>query len=254
MNFRRIPNFGNRVYRFELYQTRANAFQIQDERTRQRLGGCRRAAHGLLLALAAWRIYFYGDCRQFGRGLEYTRGECARACRPAFLSHAVVLILSLALIGSAAFLSYRRRVAKLEKEKTAQQAFSQQLIESEEAERKRIAVELHDGLGQSLVVIKNRALIGLNTPENHERLLSQMGEISEAASAAMSEVRGIARNLHPYQLDYLGLTTALKTMIESVADASNIAITSEIDELNGELPKAAEINLYRIVQEALNNV
>jgi ligand-binding sensor domain-containing protein/signal transduction histidine kinase len=173
---------------------------------------------------------------------------------PPFYRTRWFLILSLGLMGSAAFLFYRWRIAQLKKEQAAQQAFSQHLIESEEAERKRIAVELHDGLGQSLVVIKNRALIGLNTPDNHDRLLSQMGEISEAASAAMSEVRGIARNLHPYQLDYLGLTAALKTMIESVADVSNIAFTTEIDELDGELPKAAEINLYRIVQEALNNV
>ncbi len=164
------------------------------------------------------------------------------------------LISSFAFVVGAALLFYRRRVAQLEKEKAAQQTYSQQLIESQESERRRIAVELHDGLGQSLVVIKNRALISLNTPENHERLRSQMEEISEAASAAITEVRGIARNLHPYQIEYLGLTTALRTMVESIADASNIEFTTEIDTLDGELPKEAEINLYRIVQEALNNV
>jgi signal transduction histidine kinase/ligand-binding sensor domain-containing protein len=173
---------------------------------------------------------------------------------PRFYRTGWFLALSVALFGSVIFLAYRWRIAQLKKDRAAQQTFSQQLIESEEAERKRIAVELHDGLGQSLVVIKNRALMGLNKPEDHERMLAQMGEISEAASAAMSEVRGIARNLHPYQIDYLGLTTALKTMIETVADASDIAISSEIDELDGELSKEAEINLYRIVQEALNNI
>lgn len=161
--------------------------------------------------------------------------------------------LALASVG-AAYWFYRRRVAQLEKEKAGQEAYSRQLIESQEQERRRIAVELHDGLGQSLVVIKNRALIGLDTPDNHERLLSQMTDISEAASAAIVEVRGIARNLHPYQIDYLGLTTALRTMISSAADASNIEFVADICELDGELPKEAEINLYRIVQEAVNNV
>ncbi len=162
-------------------------------------------------------------------------------------------VVSLAFI-VIAILIYRRRIAQLQLARTMQEAFSQQLIESQELERKRIAVELHDGLGQSLIIIKNRALIGLNTRENHDRLISQMEEISESASAAITEVRGIAANLHPYQIDYMGLTVALNNMIKSVADASRIEFTSDIDELNGVLSKGAEINLYRIVQESLNNV
>lgn len=161
--------------------------------------------------------------------------------------------LAVCLLIAAAFLIYKRRVRQLERARTLQQAFSRQLIESQERERRRIAVELHDGLGQSLVVIKNRALMGLSAHENHDRLVAQIEEISVAASAAISEVRGIARNLHPYQIEYLGLTTALKTMIEAVRDSSDIRFTYEIDELGDELSKTVEINVYRIVQEALNN-
>jgi signal transduction histidine kinase len=164
---------------------------------------------------------------------------------------AAAIICSFAGLG---FLIYNRRVAFLKRAHHAQEAFSRRLIESQEQERKRIAAELHDGLGQSLVVIKNRALISLNTPDNHERLLSQVEEISEAASAAIIEARGIAHNLHPYQIEHLGLTTALRTVIKSAAGSSNIEFTAEIDELDGELSKEAEINLYRIVQEAINNI
>ncbi len=160
-------------------------------------------------------------------------------------------ISGLALIG---FVLYRRRVSEFKRKQAAQEEFSRSLINAQEIERRRIAVELHDGLGQSLIIIKNRALIGLDTRGNHERLISQMEEISESTSAAISEVRGIAANLHPYQIDYMGLTVALSTMIKSVADASRIEFTSDIDELNGELSKGDEINLYRIIQEALNNV
>lgn len=164
------------------------------------------------------------------------------------------LILSLAALGGTVILFYQRRVAHFERDKAVQQAFSRQLIENQEQERKRIAAELHDGLGQSLVIIKNRAVVGLNEPENHSRLLSQMEEISASASAAITEVRGIARNLHPYQIDYLGLTTALETMINSVADATSIKFSAEIDAVDNVLSKESEVNLYRIVQEALNNV
>lgn len=153
-----------------------------------------------------------------------------------------------------AYAYYRHRTMKLEKERAAQQFFSQQLIESQEQERRRIAAELHDGIGQSLVILKNRATISLNTPEDHERLLAQMEEISDGTSTVISEVRGIARNLHPFQIDLLGLTTALKTMIDEAMEVSDIKFTHTIDEIDGFLSKEAEINLYRIVQEAVNNV
>lgn len=156
-------------------------------------------------------------------------------------------------IAGTAFLSYRERVGKIEREKAAQQRYSQQLIESQERERKRIAVELHDGLGQSLLVIENRALIGLNQPENHEGLLAQMRQISEAVSATISEARGIARNLHSYQIEYLGLTGALKALIKIANETSDILFSIEVDELAGQPPEQA-INLYRIVREAINNI
>ena len=56
-------------------------------------------------------------------------------------------------------LAYNRRIARIRKAQRVQEAFSKQLIEYQEQERKRIAAELHDGLSQSLVVIKNRAML-----------------------------------------------------------------------------------------------
>ncbi|MGI8639393.1 MAG: sensor histidine kinase [Pyrinomonadaceae bacterium] len=151
-------------------------------------------------------------------------------------------------------LFYGYRLAQLEKINEARTAFTQQLIEYQENERKRIAVELHDSIGQSLIVIRNRALMGLDTPDKHERLIAQMEEISDAAADSIKEVREIAHNLHPYQLEHLGLTTALETMIEAVENATEIQFDSQIDDLDDTLSKDAEINLYRIVQESLNNV
>jgi signal transduction histidine kinase/ligand-binding sensor domain-containing protein len=153
-----------------------------------------------------------------------------------------------------AYLAYRYRVAQLEKVNAAQEYYSQQLIESQENERRRIAVELHDSIGQSLVVIRNRALISLSTPGDQQRVLGQMEEISAAAADSIAEVRQIAQNLHPYQLEHLGLSTAIETMIAASADASPIDFQYEIDAADGLLDKEAEINLYRIVQEAINNI
>ena len=80
---------------------------------------------------------------------------------PAF--HQTVWFRGLAIVAaSGAVLGFfRRRIARLEAERSTQQEFSRRLIESQDAERKRIAAELHDSLGQELLIIKNRALLGL---------------------------------------------------------------------------------------------
>ena len=93
--------------------------------------------------------------------------------------------VTLAALGLAAasFLLYRRRIGQLERARRAQEEFSRQLIESQEGERKRIAGELHDSLGQNLVVIKNRAWLSLQEPDNHRNVIEQMEEKKKEAKA-----------------------------------------------------------------------
>lgn len=159
----------------------------------------------------------------------------------------------LAVIGLG-LLIYKRRVWHLRKAHREQEAFSRRLIVSQENERKRIAAELHDGLGQSLAIIKNRAALSLTTPQDHERALEQLGEITAAAAEAIDEVRHVAYDLRPYQLDRLGLTRALQSMLEKIQDSGGLSIMSEIDEIDNIFPKELEINLYRIVQESVSNI
>jgi signal transduction histidine kinase len=149
---------------------------------------------------------------------------------------------------------YKRRVSQLEKEKATQEDFSRQLIDSQESERKRIASELHDSLGQNLMVVKNNAQLGLNTAEDGSPAQKQFAEISMMTSQALEEVREITHNLRPYHLDQLGLKDALEFMLEKIADSSAIRFSAEIDQLDGIFSKAAEMNLYRIVQESINNI
>jgi ligand-binding sensor domain-containing protein/signal transduction histidine kinase len=160
---------------------------------------------------------------------------------------------------------YRYRIAQLNKLHEAheaftqklfesQEAFSRQLIESQELERKRIAVELHDSIGQSLIVIRNRALMGLSSADKQDRLIAQVEEISESAAETITEVRRISQNLHPYQIEHLGLTTAIETMIENADAVSEISFETDIDDVDRILAKESEINLYRILQESINNI
>lgn len=150
-------------------------------------------------------------------------------------------------------LAWRYRVTQMERSHAAQQAFTRQLISSQERERKRIAAELHDSLGQRLVVIKNLALMSLKNVID-EATGRQIGEISSEASQALGEVKEISYNLRPYQLDRIGLTKAVDSLVKTIAAASHIAITAEIDKIDELFPKELEINFYRIVQEGLNNI
>jgi ligand-binding sensor domain-containing protein len=101
---------------------------------------------------------------------------------------------SAALIIFGLVLSYdRRRVRRLERRRAEQEIFARRLIDSQESERRRIASELHDSLGQNLLIIKNRAFIGMKTTASPVAMREQLNEISEASAHSIEEVRTIAR-------------------------------------------------------------
>jgi len=154
-------------------------------------------------------------------------------------------------------LAVRYRLLQLQRAQAMQKAFSQQLIASQENERQRIASELHDSLGQRLVVINNLALFAIRAQGKAAAPGEEPGameEISAEAALAMQETREISYNLRPFQLDRLGLTKAVEGMVRTVGSASGIRIISKLDNIDNAFPQDLRINFYRIVQESLNNV
>jgi signal transduction histidine kinase/ligand-binding sensor domain-containing protein len=158
-----------------------------------------------------------------------------------------------ALAGGLLFV-YRRRVQGLRREQLRQREFSLRLMESQEAERKRIAGELHDGLGQDLLVVRNRALVALKDPQAAPPLRNHLDEITAVATQALESVRGISHGLHPYQLEHLGLSKAVAALGASLSGQGGIRCTVEVDAADDLIPRDRVIHLYRIVQEAVNNV
>jgi signal transduction histidine kinase/ligand-binding sensor domain-containing protein len=157
------------------------------------------------------------------------------------------------ILGSLVWLSWRYRISQILRAQAAQQAFSRQLIELQEGERERIAAELHDSLGQNLLVVRNRALLGAMSQQDGEAR-KQFDEIGATVAQTLEEVRTISYNLRPHHLDQLGLTTTIRAMIEKMAESSAIGMSSELDDIDGVFPPADEITIYRIIQESLNNV
>ncbi len=156
--------------------------------------------------------------------------------------------------GLLVFVVLRQRFVKLRKAKHLQEEFSRRLIDSQEQERKRIAAELHDSLGQNLLIIKNKAIFGLEAAPDVEAMKDLLTDISDLSSRGVMEVRDISHNLHPYMLERLGLTKSLRALFLRVQDASDISLTFEIDDLDGYFTTDAQTNIYRIVQEGLNNI
>jgi ligand-binding sensor domain-containing protein/signal transduction histidine kinase len=161
-------------------------------------------------------------------------------------------LAALSFIGLG-LLIYSWRVRQLKRAKAAQEALSRRLIDSQESERQRIAAELHDSLGQSMVIIKNRAMHGLEM-RNEELAFEQLEEIADSANQALFEVREIAHNLRPFQIDRLGLTKAIGAMIKKADNANGIRFTADVETIDGLLSPEFEINFYRIIQESLNNI
>ncbi len=134
---------------------------------------------------------------------------------------------------------------------------SEQLIQAQEGERRRIALELHDSVGQSLSAIKytvERAIImvqrgNLGSPEKVLDLAVQ--RIHETADG----IRAISMNLRPQMLDSLGAASATSWFCRSFAEIyPTLAVHAEITARNDEIPQGISTHLYRCVQELLNNV
>ncbi|HRH42425.1 MAG TPA: two-component regulator propeller domain-containing protein [Pyrinomonadaceae bacterium] len=151
-------------------------------------------------------------------------------------------------------LFYRLRIFQLAKKRQQQQTFSRQLIESQESDRKRIAAELHDNLGQHLIIIKNWAALGLNFIEKDAPVREQLDEISSTALLALNEVREIIYDLRPHQIETIGLSKTITFMLEQVSISSGIKFKTRIDEIDKLFAPDDEVIFYRILQECVSNI
>lgn len=162
--------------------------------------------------------------------------------------------LAVLVVGLAAVLIFRQRVRQINLKHAAELAFSRRLIDSQEQERKRFAAEMHDGLGQSLVIIKNHARLSLKQPDEKDAVLEHLESIASTASHAIDEAKEIAFNLRPHLLDRLGLTKTIESMLGKAFNAGAIEYDVFIDNIDGVIEKDSEILLYRIVQECVSNI
>jgi len=159
-----------------------------------------------------------------------------------------------AAVALITFGAYRWRIGTLERRQALQEAFARQLIDSQETDRRRIAAELHDGVSQTLVVMKNWAHFGEQALTDDSPVRKKLGDISDAASQALGEVRDVVQDLVPYHLERQGLGESIRETAHRVCDAAGISMECRIEAIDGRLSPQTALRLFRVFQEGLNNV
>ena len=153
-----------------------------------------------------------------------------------------VLLGGIAILLFFGLILLYRNQRHLKSRESLQEKFSQELLAFQENERKRISNDLHDGIGQRLLVIKNKLIL---TGDEDTKIM---------VNHTIEEIRSISRDLYPFQLQELGITKAIEYTIDQIDESTSLFISAEIDNIDNAFSKENEVNIYRIIQEGLSNI
>lgn len=148
---------------------------------------------------------------------------------------------------------YRGLNQELAQRKLAEQNalnLSSQLLNAQDQERRKIARDLHDGLGQNLVAAKMIADSFLNRPPDRQKML----DLSAILDDAVSSTRSISHLLHPPLVDEIGFTSAARSYLDGFSRRTGIEVSFDLPDNEDRLPRDLELTLFRVLQEALSNI
>jgi two-component system sensor histidine kinase UhpB len=145
--------------------------------------------------------------------------------------------------------SFNNMLDRLESERRES---GRQALAAQEAERKRIAVELHDEVGQTMTgVLLLLERVANEVPADRRRMFA---EAQEATRTSLDDVRRIAQELRPEQLEHLGLVSALKALASSFTERASLELEWDFARALPPLAPDVELAVYRVAQESLTNV
>lgn len=141
--------------------------------------------------------------------------------------------------------------AEIEKKINQQKFRSVLILEGQEEERKRIAMDIHDGIGQMLTSLKFQ-IESINLKDS-EKAQSKIVEIDQLIKQIIKEVRKVTFNLKPTVLGDYGLQAALNVFTQEIGKLTDIKLIYKTEGELYRLPQKIENNIFRIIQEAINN-
>lgn len=163
----------------------------------------------------------------------------------------MVFIVVAGLLG----LVFWNRLRHLRERQERRAEFARQIIFASEQERRRIATDLHDGLSQNLLLVKNWARLAIEkATSDNEASFEYMDRINSLAAESINETRTIIENLVPQNLHRLGLTEAIINITEQVQDAFGVFFEKDVENIDGLLDDESELSVYRMTQECVNNI
>jgi signal transduction histidine kinase len=163
-------------------------------------------------------------------------------------------------MGSAIYISRLERETRLRYDQVAAARvemgkLSQRLVAAQEQERKSISRELHDEVGQTLnALLVDAGNLQKRIPEGDVQSRELLDSIRRLADTSVNEVRDIALLLRPSMLDDLGLTAAIQWQAREVSRRTGLTVKVSADAEEACFPEGLSICLYRVAQEALQNV
>jgi signal transduction histidine kinase len=167
------------------------------------------------------------------------------------------LVLQAALIVRLAVQKFRLARAKRESLETQYelQDLTGKLYVAQETERRRIASELHDDFGQSLALLSVEIdLLRRKTAESNGKSESLIDAMSAQVKQLSASIHDLSHQLHPLKLEQLGLVAALGSLCNGLNRTEVLQVDFVHDDVPASLPQPAAVCLYRIAQEALQNV
>ena len=148
----------------------------------------------------------------------------------------------------------QQRTVELDRTNQNLRELSARLLQLQDDERRRIARELHDSVGQMLAALgMNLAVVGTEI-ERLTKITSTVNDSAALVQELSKEVRTISHLLHPPLLDEAGLASALRWYVEGFAQRSKIEVGLEFPADFGRLPRESETAIFRTVQECLTNI
>ncbi|KXG44493.1 sensor histidine kinase [Tepidibacillus decaturensis] len=136
------------------------------------------------------------------------------------------------------------------------QMFGLKIIQAQEEERKRVAREIHDGPAQSManVVLRTEIAERFMNVKQMDQAIQELKDLKFMVRQSLADVRKIIFDLRPMALDDLGLFPTLRKYIQEMAKRDNLDIDLSLAGRERRLPSGMEVAIFRLVQEALNNV
>ncbi len=166
-----------------------------------------------------------------------------------------VLGIALAVVVAVVLCGLALQINELKSADTKLLSLTKRVMNTQDEERRRVSRELHDGISQRLVAVKyslEEARLAVESSQTQSAQLIRAGE--ENIDETLSEVRRMARDLHPSILDDLGLMVAIESLVEQFEHRTGIDVTLNRVPFRNLLETAAKTALYRVTQEALSNI